>query len=43
LLADSLGFAPQDLFAWTEVLLLRCEDWGDAFVDALALCLCFFE
>jgi hypothetical protein len=43
LLADRLGFALQDLFAWTEVLLLRCEDRGNAFVDALALRLCLFE
>jgi hypothetical protein len=43
LLANRLGFLLQDLFAGTDVFLLRCEDRRDAFVDALALCLCLFE
>ncbi|HEY8785339.1 MAG TPA: hypothetical protein VIN63_02560 [Candidatus Limnocylindria bacterium] len=43
MLADRLGFLLQHFFARTKVLFFSRDHRGYAFVDALALCLCFFE
>ena len=42
-LADRLGFLLEHFFAWTEVLFFSRDHGGYAFLDAFALCLCFFE